>query len=1312
MRQKRCRPLGVLEFTSALNGDDNYLILSKLRHFVTVVSYERRLALFSSSSSSSTDETETTKDHDHRVTQQQHEERESYADVQCNLFDECFNEDEDDDDDVTIQPSSTKRHKSSSTSEKQEQTKQLKLPSWTNDTNNYGNPFIGTTIATPYNESYGTVITGQWPTGFILQYIQHSPLGIELVNNDYVTKLYTNSSSSNNNISSSEGNNNSKTKKGSSSRILMEGGVDTMAIQYYHWVAIYEWLLGYIPANSTLHYHSEVDDWPLMHDNNNNNTYDANELVNMEDYENESQQQPKQQKQKGSACCQIIPSTVMTILIKNQLPEWINAIREYVIIRNSNNNKSQSKLQHPHKLKKQQQPQRNVSSSSSSIAPLAVSEKQRQREELLLLACLRNLIALCHLSDGTYAREVLRKLTIGTISTNTSITTDNDNGGCSKKENASSRGGGKGKGTIHRPTTTTSGADGTLWMEHLFRYRSSLSTSSITTSLSSCTMSYQVRIECLKLICTLLETKDDAILSRLIEIPPSTVVTISSSAIGKQQRSYSKKGEHSTSSVINNNKGSNNEKKNYGLAYIALRYGMHELFELGKNDDVDDDIIHQRHKGLFARYMTRLLQDIRTIILASLDDCKVRSSNNDGRKRSNTALGIDVKADLFTTDIINNLTKLSSLAPSFEATNKSIQSIMNATDRYDNLNFIEVASVEARRILFILLLDTRRSPFLLTIHRSNNSKVARQQVRTSSIATNDKEDRSRLLLSQLAITLHAILSNNYQQYSPSSKVLLRMCLQGTPELVPHYFHGLQLLDSKMSYGSLSAIVFVEDVVRISPLPSLDSVALLSVDDLLSAIIPPCITRTLLGKIIQNSSALLVSSGLKLIITLLRRVHDFVSIMSSTTTTTIDRYSLKKNSLLQEIICHLPDVALLLSIPARFDPFEYHQPLASSSSSSSSTSNSFVVLLLCKTLECYAQLDSTLLTGVKFDWSKLVPNNTNNNNNDDQQTIQHQGRIFSHAEPLLQLRILYTLLLLTRINNMPSFSSKMLPNVMSVLISTIIPAVYCEARKLALILLERELFSDMMISSNSKSSLIGEDGQCSNYESSLWIDGMSCNIIDKFIKLIDESKQVQVEQKIMISQALSEALLFGKSTIHARLGVSSLLVWIISRLLKDEAFAVSNKQLSLLALQVATKMLLYVADPSLFAAFIYHCSAHGGEHEDKRINDLCNVAKHILNKDHKTNLLMESLTSELFAPSNVQLMNADKQEDAQIANVSNIRQFLFKIKFSVEHDEDLHANLRKMLISIIEVRLIVSSFPAPSFKSLLFILILIYINAEG
>ena len=1266
-RRKRCRPLGVLEFTSALNGDDNYQILSKLRHFVNVVSYERHLALFSSSSSS-TAEGKITNDHrGSRV-----DDRESYEDY-CDAFDDNSSNDEDvnEDDDDTIRPSSSKRHKSSSllSDEEQKHKEQKQLPSWASDTNNYGNPFIGTAIATPHNESYGTVIIGQWPTGFILEYMQHSPLGIELLNNDYVTKLYNNSNSSNSSLHLSEGKSNGNvTSRKGGKRSAVGEGVDTKAIQYYHWSAIYEWLLSYIPAGSTLHRHSKLDDdWPLTK---NNYTYDDvtarhHQLLVNSDCDNESQQQQQQQQQqqpqKGK--CHI-PPTVLTVLIKCHLPEWITAIREYVVISSSNND-GRSKQQ---QQKKQQRQQSKASSSSLSIAPKGkmeeVVEKQQQirnsqREELLLLSCIRNLIALCHLSGS--AREVLRKLTIGTITTTSTSAADNDVGR-SKKENASAKLGGKGKGTIHRPTNI---ADGTLWMEHLFRSQSSSSSSS---ALITSTSSYRARIECLKLVCALLETKDDVILSRLIEIPPSSSSSSSSpsSSATVKQRGYSKK----CTSVVNT-KGSN-ERKNYGLAYIALRYGMHELFELGKNDD--HAIIHQRQKILFARYMTRLLQDVRSIILAPLPDCRVSSGTNDGRKRGNAALSMNVKADLFTTEIINNLTKLSSLAPTFDATNESIQSIINATDRYDNLNFVEFASVEARRILFILLLDTCRSPFLVTIHCSTKNKVARQQLTSTSIATNDN-DRSTLLLSQLASALHAILATNYQQYSPSSKVLLTMCLRGTPELVPHYFHKLQLSDPKISYGSLSAIVFVEDVVRMSPLPSLDSTGLLlSADDLLSAIIPPCITRTLLGKIIQNSSALLVSSGLKLITTLLRRVHEFVS-----TTTSIDRFSSKKSSLLQAIICHLPDVALLLSIPSRFDPFEYHQPL---SLSSSNKSNSFVVLLLCKALECYAQLDTTLLIGVKFDWSKLVPNT---NNSDDQQPIQ-QGRIFSHAEPLLQLRILHTLLLVTRINNMPSFSSKMLPNVLSALISTIIPEVYSEARKLALILLERELFSDM-ISTNSKSSLIGEDGQCSNYESALWIDGLSCNIIDKFIKLIDESKQVRVEQKITISQALSESS-FVKTTIHARLGISSFLVWIISRLLKDESFAVSNKQLSLLALQVATKMLLYVADPSLFAAVIYHCSAHGGVHEDKRIDDLCIVAKHILNKNHKTNLLMESLTSELFAPSNVHLVNADKQEDAQIANVSNIRQCLFKMKFSDEHNDDLHTILRKMLISTIEVRWIV------------------------
>ncbi len=40
---KAPKPLGVLEFTSALNGDDPIQILQKLHQFVRVVGYQRRL---------------------------------------------------------------------------------------------------------------------------------------------------------------------------------------------------------------------------------------------------------------------------------------------------------------------------------------------------------------------------------------------------------------------------------------------------------------------------------------------------------------------------------------------------------------------------------------------------------------------------------------------------------------------------------------------------------------------------------------------------------------------------------------------------------------------------------------------------------------------------------------------------------------------------------------------------------------------------------------------------------------------------------------------------------------------------------------------------------------------------------------------------------------------------------------------------------------------------------------------------------------------------------------------------------------------
>lgn len=607
--------------------------------------------------------------------------------------------------------------------------------------------------------------------------------------------------------------------------------------------------------------------------------------------------------------------------------------------------------------------------------------------------------------------------------------------------------------------------------------------------------------------------------------------------------------------------------------------------------------------------------------------------------------------------MLNNLTRLSQLAPPFDATVESVQLIVDAKDRHDGLGPIEVAYVEARRILFLLLADTRRSPFLVGARRTEVK---------SGQSTKD-EDRSSPRLPQIAIALHGVLANH--GHGPSTKMLLEICLKNTPELVPHFFRGLQLSDPKAAYRSLATLTFVEDVVREAPLPSIWSGSL-PVEQLLSAIIPPCITKTLLGKIVQNPSALLVSSGLKLIITLLRRGRECVSAFMTTTDKGADEElsTQLRSSILHAILCHLPDVALLLSIPSRFDPFEnYLAP-------STSRANSLVVLQLCEAVKYYGRLDSTLMTNVKFDWAKLVPNVN------DEQT---QGRTFSRAEPLLQLRILQTLILLSRLKKSP-FSSKMLPNVISILISTNIPEVYTKARKLAVMLMERNLFSEFI---DFNSSHIAEIGQCNAYESSLWIDGISADIADKLVRMIEESKQQRVEQKIMISQAL-----FKASVGCARLGISSFLVWSISRLFSDRESKVSNK-VSLLTVQVATKMLLYLADPRPFAGIIAW-QVQGSVHEhvpgNKLVAGLYHVAKSILQKDPKTNLLIESLTSDVFYVSssqilNSQISNGDKKEISPYADATIMRQCLSMMHYSGEHNEKLNILLRKILIGIIEVR---------------------------
>lgn len=593
--------------------------------------------------------------------------------------------------------------------------------------------------------------------------------------------------------------------------------------------------------------------------------------------------------------------------------------------------------------------------------------------------------------------------------------------------------------------------------------------------------------------------------------------------------------------------------------------------------------------------------------------------------------------------MLTNLTKLSALAPPYDADAKSIQDIIDAMDSHDEVGPIKLAGIDARRILFLLLADSNRSPFLHCIHQS----FSRGYVKNNSD-----------YLPHLSKALHDMISN--QGHDQSFKMLLDICLRNTPVLVPHFFSGLHLSDTKPAYRSLATLTFIEGVVRDAPLPPITSRSL-PMKQLLAALLPSCITKLLLGKIIQSPSSLLVSSGLKLLVTILRRGMEFTSALDAPTDTIIDGASWDKLklSISQAMIGHFPDVTLLLSIPNRFDPFQ-NDP--------ASNESSFVVLLFCEALRCYAFLDSALINNVKFDWSKLVPNES-----DDQKI---HGRMFSNAEPLLQQRIMSCLLMLSR-GSQIDHSFKILPSVISVLVSTKIPEVYTNARHLALVLMERYLFTSF---NGSDSNIEGRE--CMKYETSLWIDGISDDIIQELVKKIEDSKHQHIQQKILVAQSWSKIFAgLGMPSLH----VSSFLISSISRLVCDGDFS-SSKKLSDLSLQVATRMLLFQADPKPLAAIIVF-STTARILGDKRVAALYRCAKRILDHEMKANPLCESMPLDTFHPEKCGLVSTLALLGMS-ADSTTMRQYLSMMKYSQDRKEKLHIRIRRLFIGFLEVRIFI------------------------
>lgn len=625
--------------------------------------------------------------------------------------------------------------------------------------------------------------------------------------------------------------------------------------------------------------------------------------------------------------------------------------------------------------------------------------------------------------------------------------------------------------------------------------------------------------------------------------------------------------------------------------------------------------------------------------------------------------------------MLSNITQLSQLAPPFDATSESISAIIKGSDTYDNnkLSQLEIAAVEARRLLFLCLADGHCSPFLQESHHFPRGVHSAKNV-----------EQNMMYMPQLAKALYVLMMD--QGYSLPMRTFLKMCLITTPGMVPHFFKGLELNDPKPNYQSLAALSFIESVVREAPPPQTvlitthatlaDTEILPPSNSVLPALVPLCLTKTLLGKVVQSPSVLLISSGLKLITTLLHRACDCISslkesreITDSINSNTEEFKDLHK-SICQAMMRHLPEASLLLSIPSRFDPFE------SLKGKSPSRANALVVLELCETLQCYAKLDPALVSYVKFDWAKLLPNESPMPSQSSVASdAQITTRVFQNAEPLLQYRILHTLLVISLSDNV-SFSAKMLPSLLSILVSSNIPEVYTAARELALSLMEKEIFPP--ISSNSSAYSI-EELSCHKYESSLWVDGISPCTIQELGSLSDESKQLRVQHNIMISQAWAEASL---GYDMPPLGISSLLSLAICQIIgRCESQSIFSEKFAVLLIQIATKMLLFQTDPKPFAAMIVY-AAQGKPPNDEQATGLHQLAKAILNDDKKANNYLELLSPKIFfsesSLNSVHMLLDD-------ADFIALRQCLSLMKCPGNRYDELNTLLRKISISVLEVR---------------------------
>ncbi len=346
---------------------------------------------------------------------------------------------------------------------------------------------------------------------------------------------------------------------------------------------------------------------------------------------------------------------------------------------------------------------------------------------------------------------------------------------------------------------------------------------------------------------------------------------------------------------------------------------------------------------------------------------------------------------------LEQIVRISSSAGTFS----SYHNVLNGAEEEgekDLSNALLNAATEARRFMFLLLLDIQKSPFLQILHSSTSTI---EKVSYSYI-----QQLSRCLLS----ILHHVSSSSLQLL-PTREFILA-CLHNSPQfLVAEVFRNLtpntflndqqQQLVLEPTYSCLSYLAFMSYLIKNAPsvwsclsssqkqtkiIPS-------KVDQLLCYVLPKSISKNMFTKALNNTNVMLVMEGLKLLISGLKRAKDFVlSFQKQQQQSENEFYNENDFGILSnftEGLCRkLPDLQTIVALRSKFDPY-----VSEDESKREQLANFIVGMSVCEVLDLYASFLPQSIDSINFDWMKLLPDSHD---------------CFFMANPILQRRLLQTL----------------------------------------------------------------------------------------------------------------------------------------------------------------------------------------------------------------------------------------------------------------------------------------------------------------